>query len=115
MTVQEFYQEIGGNYDNVLMRLRKEALVKQILQVFLKDESFYQFQGALAAGDEKAAFMAIHNLKGTAANLELGRVAELAVELTESLRHGKTPNTDPLAKELEEAYGDLIAKLKTIQ
>ena len=37
MTVKELYDQIGGNYDEVIGRLFTDELVKRILEKFLDD------------------------------------------------------------------------------
>ena len=42
MTVKAFYDEIGGNYDEVMFRLKKEERMIKFLNMFLRDKSFEQ-------------------------------------------------------------------------
>ena len=39
MTMQECYEAIGGNYEDVLGRLRSEALIQRFTLKFLEDPS----------------------------------------------------------------------------
>ena len=40
MTTKECYEEIGSNYESVLVRFGSEALVKRFALKFLKDPSY---------------------------------------------------------------------------
>lgn len=40
MTIQECYEAIGGNYEDVLRRLPSEALIRKFTLKFLEDQSY---------------------------------------------------------------------------
>ena len=40
MTIQECYEAIGGNYEEVLGRLQREALIRKFTLKFLEDPSY---------------------------------------------------------------------------
>lgn len=44
MTVQECYEAIGGNYEDVLGRLHSEALIRRFTLKFLEDQSYIQLK-----------------------------------------------------------------------
>ena len=86
MTIQECYQALGGDYQQVLRRLPSESLVARFLGKFPADGSFAQLSEAMDAGDRELAFRAAHTLKGVCANLNLDRLFASASALTEVLR-----------------------------
>ena len=47
MTMQECYEAIGGNYEDVLGRLHSEALIRRFALKFLEDQSYIQLKQAL--------------------------------------------------------------------
>ena len=47
MTIQECYEAIGGNYEDVLRRLPSEALIRKFTLKFLEDQSYIQLKQAL--------------------------------------------------------------------
>ena len=47
MTIQECYEAIGGNYEEVLGRLQSEALIRRFTLKFLEDQSYIQLKQAL--------------------------------------------------------------------
>lgn len=48
MTVQECYQQIQGNYENVLKRLKTDEIVK-FLELFLSDTTYEKLSEAVNA------------------------------------------------------------------
>lgn len=73
MTLQEFYDRIGGDYKATISRLPSEALIKKFVLKYPGDPSFSQLKDALAAQDWELAFRASHTLKGVAQNLGMDR------------------------------------------
>ena len=41
MTVKECYEQMGADYEDVLGRLRNEALIRKFAKKFLEDGSFH--------------------------------------------------------------------------
>lgn len=74
MTLQEFYDRIGGDYKATISRLPSEALIKKFVLKYPGDPSFSQLKDALAAQDWELAFRASHTLKGVAQNLGMDRL-----------------------------------------
>ena len=74
MTLQEFYDRIGGDYKATISRLPSEALIKKFVLKYPGDPSFNQLKDALAAQDWELAFRASHTLKGVAHNLGMDRL-----------------------------------------
>lgn len=55
MTLQEFYDRIGGDYKATISRLPSEALIKKFVLKYPGDPSFNQLKDALAAQDWELA------------------------------------------------------------
>lgn len=105
MTLKEAYDQMGGDYDNVMSRLGAEAVVMKIVGMFLKDNSMSELEVAFAAGDHKNIFMVTHNLKGVCANLGLARLGGYASELCEATRNGEpTVDIAPMMDKIRESY-----------
>ena len=78
MKLRDFYNEIGGNYDEVIGRLMNE---KRIYKYLFKFKDNVDYQGMLDAIEEKnweTAFRFSHNLKGMGLNLGLGEMTDAA-------------------------------------
>ena len=86
MTLQEFYDRIGGDYKATISRLPSEALIKKFVLKYPGDPSFNQLKDALAAQDWELAFRASHTLKGVAQNLGMDRLYKTAADGTEAAR-----------------------------
>lgn len=91
MTLKECYAAMGGDYDEVMGRLRSEKLVQKFVLKFLNDGSYQLLLDSLAAGDRDEAFRAAHTIKGVCANLAFNTLLDSSEELTEALRDGKPP------------------------
>ena len=59
---------------------------------------------AMAAHRDEEAFRAAHTLKGFCLTLGLDDLASSAGELTEALRHGRTPEADGLLRKVTADY-----------
>ena len=106
MTLKECYAALGGNYDEVMGRLRSERLVQKFVLKFLNDGSYQMLKDSLAAGDRDEAFRAAHTMKGVCANLAFNELLESSEALTEALRDGKPaePGEEQLLVKVKEDY-----------
>ena len=69
MTVKECYEAMGGDYEDVMRRLRKDERVEKFLMKVLDDKSFQLLTDSMAARNMDEAFRAAHTLKGICQNL----------------------------------------------
>lgn len=86
MTLNEFYTAVGGDYKDVIARLHSEAFTERFLRMIPQDNSLPLLEEAVAAGDVKSAFRAVHTLKGIALNLGLTGLTAACGTMTEALR-----------------------------
>ena len=113
MTLEELYEQIGGNYAEAMDRMRMEKLVDRFVVKFLNDSSCENLLAAWSAGDQTAAFEAAHAAKGVCANLAITSIADPASEITEALRPGNDAlrdqtDIDALIAQLEAAYKNAV-------
>lgn len=87
MTIEEFYNEIGENYNDMLARFATPERIAKYVRMFAGDESFATLESSLAAKDYELAFRMVHTLKGVSANLGFMRLFDKSVVLTELLRN----------------------------
>ena len=108
MTIQECYEAIGGNYEDVLRRLRSEALIRKFTLKFLEDQSYSLL---------KQAFRGAHTLKGVCQNLSFDRLYEVSSELTELLRDrtGEKPGIPEAMEKVTKEYEATIEEIKKLQ
>lgn len=97
MTLEEFYKQVGGDYNEVLSRLRKDGLITKYLGLFGTDTSFAELGQAFAAKDWPGVFAASHTLKGLAANLGLENLRAAASDICENCRN-KEPDGNVAAQ-----------------
>lgn len=100
MTVQEFYEEVGGDYNDIVTRLKTEDRIIKFAGMFARDESYKTLVEALDAQDVDTAFRAAHTMKGMCQNMAFTRLLRSSQEITELLR----------AKDLESAK-DMLPKV----
>lgn len=104
MTLTECYAAMGGNYDEVIGRLRSERLIQKFVLKFLNDGSYDLLCSSMEAKDYPEAFRAAHTIKGVCQNLSFQRLQESSSRLSEALRHGYTPEADGLLIQVKEDY-----------
>ncbi len=112
--IQDAYNQIGADYDDVLKRLMNEALVQRFVGKFMEDGSFAALKEALAAKDVKQAFMAAHTLKGISSNLGFTNLFAPVNEITEVLRAESLEGTEELFAQVEAEYNKTVEALKPL-
>lgn len=115
MELREIYDQLKGDYDSVIERLRDEERIKKYLIKFMNNGIDTLIKKALEAGDYETAFREAHNLKGNCANLSLDELGASASELTEALR-GRNPSKDisPLLDAMMQDYDMTIRALNNL-
>lgn len=113
MTLEELYREIGGNYQEIIERLRTEERVSKFVLLFLKDTSYQTLLGAVEQKNAEEAFRAVHTLKGVCMNLSFDSLYQISSEITEYLRggyHGRALQAFPKLEECYEEHCRAIRK-----
>ena len=113
MTLQECYAAMGGNFDDVIGRLRSEKLVQKFVLKFLNDDSYELLNNSIESGNYTEAFRAAHTIKGVCQNLSFVRLQDSSARLTEALRDGNW--NDEVAALVEEVRGDYQATADAIR
>ena len=62
MDLRDCYNSFGGDFDEVLGRLRREQTVRKFVYKFLDDKSFDLFEAAMRDRDYGEALRAVHTL-----------------------------------------------------
>ncbi len=115
MTLQECYAAIGGDYEDVLGRLRSERLVQKFILKFADDGSYALLCSSFAEKNYSEAFRAAHTIKGVCQNLSLTKLLDSSSQLSEALRNGYTPEADGLAEQVQKDYQETIAAIRAFQ
>lgn len=104
MTLRECYAALGGDYDDVTVRLCSERLVQKFILRFLDDKSYDLFCTSMEEKNYEEAFRAAHTIKGVCQNLSFNRLLESSSEMSDALRNGWTPKADELINKLKSDY-----------
>lgn len=115
MTLEACYAALGGDYKDVCQRLRGERLVKKFALKFLDDPSFGLLREAMETQNWEEAFRAAHTIKGMCLNLSFTRLGTSSSALCEALRHGYTPEAEPLFRQVTEDYDATAAAIRTFR
>lgn len=116
MTIQECYQQLGGDFAQVEKRLSSASLVRKFIAKFLDDESFSELCLAMKEGQREKAFRAAHTLKGVSASLSLTRLLSSASQLAELLRAEEETipaGANLLFEEVKKDYGLTVRAIRT--
>ena len=106
MDVKQCYEKIGGNYDDVMSRLRTDERIKKFLLKVADDKSFELLCSSLETRNIEEAFRAAHTIKGVCQNLSLDPLYESASELAERLRNGQeyAEDVEVLVEQVKKDY-----------
>lgn len=113
MTVQQCYEAFGGNYEDVIRRLRTDERVVKFLLKIVDDGSYKLLCDSIASGNVEEAFRAAHTLKGICMNLSITKFADSSSRLTEALR-GKSEFSADLQPLFDEVKADYETTIKSI-
>lgn len=114
MTLQEFYDKIGGDYAGTVSRLMSDRLVQKFVLKFLDDGSYDLLTSSLESGNYDEAFRAAHTIKGMCANLGFTRLQTSSSELTEALRAGEH-EVDALYQATAADYKETVAAVTELK
>ena len=116
MTLQELYQNMGGDYEQAIRVLRMEKLMDKHIRKFAKNGVVDAMLEAGEMMDHTALFETAHAVKGVCGNLGLKDVSELAGEITEEFRPGnsRSMSDEEVRAKLQKArerYGEIIEQI----
>lgn len=112
MLLQECYQKMGGDYNEVLERLVSVERIEKYVVKFLGDPTYQMLCEAKAAGDANAVFLNVHTLKGVSQNLGFGNLYKACYRMTEAVRGGKPLEDEKLFEAVTQAYEETIAVIR---
>lgn len=115
MTIKEFYDTVGADYNATLMRMgNSERILEKFVRKFPNDKTTEQLVAAFEGEDFETAFRMAHTLKGLCSNLGLGKLEKSASELTEALRHQVADNAPQLLERVRADHAEVIAALEKL-
>ena len=114
MNINECYQAMGADYEEVFGRLRSERLITKFVLKFPGDPSFSQLRSTLEEKNVEEAFRAAHTLKGVAQNLGFTPLYEATATLTEVLRAGNLPEDDNMMNAVAKEYERTVTAIEQL-
>lgn len=114
MNINECYQAMGADYEEVFGRLRSERLITKFVLKFPGDPSFSQLQSTLEEKNVEEAFRAAHTLKGVAQNLGFTPLYEATATLTEVLRACNLPEDENMMNAVAKEYKRTVAAIEQL-
>jgi HPt (histidine-containing phosphotransfer) domain-containing protein len=108
MNLKDCYIKFGGDFDEVIGRLRREQLVEKFMYKFLDDKSFDLYQTSMANKDYDEALRAVHTLKGICQNLSFTELYESSREITNALKSNDYEKAIGMTPQLSEDYYRII-------
>lgn len=116
MNLEQCYAEMGGNYAEVVSRLRTDERIAKFLRRVPSDANYQILCDAMQSGNVEEAFRAAHTIKGYCLNLSLSALLDSACAITEALR-GKTAigsDIAPLFEKLKCDYEKTVEAIKNL-
>ena len=104
MNIKEFYNSIGGNYENAIKIMMNDVFIERMLDKFFLNNVYSELISAYEKNDIQAVFALAHSLKGVTGNLALTPLYEISCKITEATRSLKEANIDQEIDELKNKY-----------
>mgnify|MGYP005959300135 FL=1 len=112
MNLKDCYIKFGGDFDEVLGRLRREQTVRKFVFKFLDDKSFSLFEASMVKKDYSEALRAVHTLKGICQNLSFTRLFESSSLVTNALKENDWNKAVDMMPKLSKDYYETINVIK---
>lgn len=94
----------GGDYADVIGRLRTNERVAKFVTMFADDTSYDNLVTNMAEQDWEEAFRAAHTLKGISRDMGFIDLSEYASDITEALRADEHERAQELLPSVQEEY-----------
>ena len=108
MNLKDCYIKFGGDFDEVLGRLRREQTIQKFVYKFLDDKSFFLFEASMGNKDYAEALRAVHTLKGICQNLSFTRLFESSSLVTKALKEDDWNKALDMMPQLSKDYYEII-------
>ena len=112
MNLKDCYIKFGGDFDEVLGRLRREQTIQKFVYKFLDDKSFLLFEASMENQDYEEALRAVHTLKGICQNLSFTRLFESSSLVTKALKENDRNQAIDMMPQLSKDYYEIIDVIK---
>ena len=112
MNLKDCYLKFGGDFDEVLGRLRREQTVRKFVFKFLDDKSFSLFEASMVKKVYSESLRAVHTLKGICQNLSFTRLFESSSLVTNALKENDWNRAVNMMPKLSKDYYETINVIK---
>ena len=112
--IQQFYENINGNYQEAISRMKDDERIKKYLKFFLADDSFEKLKIAIENNNCEEAFKSAHTLKGVSQNMAFTDLSNSVVEITELLRSGNLPEAIKIYPIVSNKYKLVIDEINKV-
>ncbi len=114
MTIREFYDLTGGDYEGILERFLDDSRILKFVKMFKDDPSFEELEMALAQEKADKAFRAAHTLKGVCLNLGFERLFDYTKDVTEALREKDVAKAQADMPPLRTCYREILEAVEQV-
>jgi len=116
MTLKECYEMMGGDYEEVIDRLPREASIVKYLKKYVDSNEFDKMLEAYNNKDYKCLFEETHNIKGMSANLSISVLGKTVSEICEAVRNGDPQiDLEPIIERAKEEYAIVVAAVGQLE
>ena len=114
MNLKDCYTKFGGDFDEVLGRLRREQTVQKFVYKFLDDKSFLLFEASMRDKNYEEALRAVHTLKVFCQNLSFTRLFKSSSLLTKALKENDWNKAVDMMPQLSKDYYETINAIEEL-
>ena len=116
ITIEQLYNEIGSNYQDILLRMSSQKIVIKFVKKFIEDNTFNELTVGISKGDLEQTYRSVHTLKGICLNLSFDVLANYCSMLTEYLRtiNKLDDNVYMMYENIKEEYQKVFIKIKEL-
>lgn len=116
MDIQEFYDSIDENYENVSSRMMgNQKLVEKFVRKFLEDPTYKQIKESVEKMDYDEILRATHTMKGIASNLEFTQLQQKkSAKAVDMIRAGEKETVLPVIDEIEKEYQKVVDAIQKL-
>lgn len=112
MDLRDCYRDLGGNFDAVIGRLRREQTVQKFIYKFLDDKSYSLFETSIDNKEYDEALRAVHTIKGICQNLSFDRLFESSNLVTQALKENDYDKAIEMRPQLSKDYEQTIRAIE---
>ena len=111
MDIQEFYDSIDENYENVSSRMMGN---QKLVEKFLEDPTYKQIKESVEKMDYDEILRATHTMKGIASNLEFTQLQQKSAKAVDMIRAGEKETVLPVIDEIEKEYQKVVDAIQKL-